>query len=133
MVNRRSGQAVLWTAIITVFGLVVRRAPLHLPLFVSKYGGSILWGAMVYAIFVAIAPNRRPVEIGVAASLFAIAVELFKLVHMPALDNFRVTLAGQLLIGRVFSYADIFAYWLAIAVFAAVDNATLSRANRISA
>jgi hypothetical protein len=126
--NPRSRQALLWTAIIIVCGVAVRLAPLPLPLFVSKYGGSMLWGAMVYAIFVAIFPNRRPLEVAVAASLFALAVEVFKLVHAPALDAFRLTLAGKLLIGNYFAYADIFAYWVAIVVFAAVDHAKRAKA-----
>lgn len=120
----------LWTAIVVVSGLVIRRAPLHLPLLVSKYGGSILWGAMVYAIFVVVFPKRRPFEVGIAASIFALMVELFKLVHAPALDAFRLTLAGQLLIGRFFSFADIFAYWAAIVMFAAVNNAKQKQNHR---
>jgi len=120
--NPRSRRALLWAAIIIGCGLVVRKAPLHLPLSVTKYGGSMLWAAMVYAIFVALFPSRRPLEVGIAASLFALAIELFKLVHAPDLDTFRLTLAGQLFIGRFFSYADILAYWVAIVMFATIDN-----------
>jgi hypothetical protein len=100
---------------------------------VTKYGGSVLWGAMVYAIFVALFPRRRPIEIGIAAGVFALAVELFKLVHSPAIDSFRLTLAGQLIIGRFFSYGDILAYWVAIAAFAAADKATLTPKEESSA
>jgi uncharacterized protein DUF2809 len=125
--NPRSRQALLWTAIIIAVGLIIRRAPLHLPAFITKFGGSILWGAMVYAIFVALFPRRRPIELGAAAGFFALAVELFKLVHAPAIDAFRQTLAGQLLIGRVFSYVDILAYCFGIAAFAAMDNLRLRR------
>ena len=125
--NARSRRALLWTAIIVVCGLIVRRAPLHLPLTVQKYGGSILWGAMVYAIFVVIFTKRRPLEVGVGACAFALVVELFKLVHTHALDAFRMSLAGQLLIGRYFATADIVAYWAAIGVFAAIDYAWSER------
>lgn len=120
--NPRSQLALIWTATLIVCGLIVRRAPLHLPEVVSKYGGSLLWGAMVYAIFVGLFPKRRPVEVGIVSGLFALAVELFKLIHSPALDAFRTTLAGQLLIGRFFSAADILAYWFAIGLFAFVDK-----------
>jgi hypothetical protein len=125
--NQRSRQAVVWTAIIIAAGLVVRRAPLHLPEVATKFGGSILWAAMVYAILVAIFPIRRPLEIAVAAALLALAVELFKLVHTPALDAFRLTLAGQLLLGRIFSYVDILAYWATIIACAALDNSHRKR------
>lgn len=129
----RSRQSLFWTAIIVVFGLVIRRAPLHLPMSVTKYGGSLLWGAMVYAIFVAILPSRRPFEVGLVASVFALAVEFFKLVHTPALDAFRLTLAGQLLIGRFFSYADIVAYLIAIFLFVVADSAQRKRSKPLSA
>ena len=124
--NRRRRQALLWTVGIIIAGLIIRRAPLHLPLTVTKYGGSLLWAAMVYAIFVALFPRRSPLELGIAASIFALAIEFFKLVHTPAIDAFRLTLAGQLLIGRFFSYADILAYWVAITAFAVIDNAKLA-------
>jgi hypothetical protein len=42
----------------------------------------------------------------------------------PGIDAFRVTLAGKLLLGRFFSAWDIVAYWVAIAVAAALDRAT---------
>jgi hypothetical protein len=126
--SRRQHGALVWTAIIVACGLVIRRAPLHLPLVVTKYGGSMLWGAMVYAIFVGFFPNKRPIEVGFAAGLFALAVELFKLYHVPILDAFRLTLAGQLLIGRFFSLGDILAYWVSIAALTAVDNLSLARA-----
>jgi hypothetical protein len=85
---------------------------------------------MVYAIFIALFPRRRPFEMGIAAGLFALGIELFKLMHTPELDAFRLTLAGQLLIGRVFSYGDILAYWATIVAFASVDNVRLTQGKR---
>ncbi len=43
------------------------------------------------------------------AVLLAFAVECFKLVHRPALDAFRITLAGKLLLGRVFTLGALVA------------------------
>ena len=76
---------------------------LGLPAFIVKYGGSVLWGAMVFFL-VALAGSRlsRP-DIALIAAAIAIVVELFRLVHTPALDAFRLTLAGALLLGRIFS------------------------------
>jgi hypothetical protein len=45
----------------------------------------------------------------------ATAVEVFKLYRSPGMDAFRLTLAGKLMLGRVFSGWDIAAYWVAIA------------------
>ena len=49
--------------------------------------------------------------------------EFFKLFHAPALDAFRLTLPGILLLGRIFSVWDIVAYWLAICIAALGDLA----------
>jgi hypothetical protein len=51
------------------------------------------------------------------------AVEFYKLHHSPALDAFRLTIPGILLLGRVFSAWDIVAYWFAILIGIFVDSA----------
>ena len=55
--------------------------------FIVKYGGSVLWGTMVFFV-VAIAashPPRRKVAL-ISVSI-AVGVELFRLVHAPWLDG----------------------------------------------
>jgi hypothetical protein len=59
--------------------------------------------------------------VAVLAGIVAALVEFSRLYHAPALDAFRFTLAGKLILGRVFSVSDIAAYWLAIAVAAVLD------------
>jgi hypothetical protein len=43
-----------------------------------------------------------------------VCVELFRLIHAPWLDEFRLTIAGALLLGRIFSAWDILAYVVGI-------------------
>ena len=75
----------------------------------------MLWAVMIYWIVsTAMARWRLPV-VGLVAGAIATAVEFFKLYHSPALDAFRLTLPGILLLGRFFSASDILAYWIAIA------------------
>ncbi|HWD39511.1 MAG TPA: DUF2809 domain-containing protein [Fimbriimonas sp.] len=112
----RSLRALCWAALALVAGLVWRLAPLGLPKFLFKYGGSVLWALMIYWLFVAALPKKRPAEVGMWAAVFAAAVECLRLFHTTGLDRFRATLAGKLLIGTHFSIWDIAAYWLAIAV-----------------
>lgn len=93
-------------------GLALRRFgyDLGLPFLIVKYGGSMLWGAMVYFL-AASALSKFPDRFSIAlAFVVAILVELFRLYHTPWLDAFRVTLAGALLLGRVFSLWNIVAY-----------------------
>ena len=77
---------------------------------------------MVYWIAALLIPRWRPLRLAIVAALAAAVVELFRLIHTPALDTFRLTLAGRLLLGRVFSVFDIAAYWLAIFFIAVVDS-----------
>ncbi|KEA07049.1 DUF2809 domain-containing protein [Agrobacterium sp. SHOUNA12C] len=106
-------------------GLVLRRFgyEAHLPFTVVKYGGSILWGSMVYFLLASIVVTAKPSKIAVAAVLIAICVEVFRLVHMPWLDAFRLMFAGALLLGRVFSLWNILAYATGIAAALALDAA----------
>jgi hypothetical protein len=110
---------------IIILGLALRRFGLGLgiPALIVKYGGSILWGAMVFFL-VAIGRPRfsRPRIAGISA-VIAVCVELFRLLHTPWLDDFRLTLAGALLIGRIFSVWDILAYGAGILLAVGLDRA----------
>jgi Protein of unknown function (DUF2809) len=104
-----------------VAGLILRLVPLGLPFFVTKYGGSVLWAAMVYLLLAGLWPRREPWVLGLIACVFATLVELSRLYHTPGLDAFRLTLAGALLLGRVFSRWHFPIYWIAIALTAELD------------
>jgi hypothetical protein len=69
-----------------------------------------------------IRPTRRIAAIAFFAASIATTVEFAKLSHFPALDAFRSTLPGILLLGRFFSVWDIVAYWLAILLGAMIDR-----------
>ena len=104
-----------------VCGLVWRMAPLGLPAVLVKYGGSALWAVMIYWLVAFLLPRNAPCFLGLIAAVVAVAVECFKLYHSPGLDAFRLTLAGKLLLGRVFSLQDIAVYWLAIVAISFAD------------
>jgi hypothetical protein len=102
---------------IIVCGLALRKFGLGLGLsfHVVKYGGSILWAAMVFFLVATAASSRlsRP-RVALIAAAIAICVELFRLVHTPWLDDFRLTTLGALLLGRVFSPWNMLAYGVGI-------------------
>ena len=108
-------------------GLALRLVSFGLPVFVVKYGGSVLWAAMVYLLLAALQPRREPWALGLAAAIFAALVELSRLYHSPGLDAFRLTLAGKLLLGRVFSAWHFLDYWAAIVCVAIIDWKALRR------
>lgn len=92
-----------------------------LPAFVVKYGGSVLWGTMVFFLVAMAIPRLSRPRVVLVSAVVAIGVELFRLVHFPWLDAFRLTLPGALLLGRIFSLWNIGAYALGIAVAMLID------------
>ena len=102
-------------------GLAIRFVPLGLPAPVVKYGGSMLWALMVYWIASTLLRRRQVLLVAIISGSVATAVEFFKLYRVPELDAFRLTLAGILVLGRVFSAWDILAYWAAIGIGAGID------------
>ena len=61
-------------------GLALRMAPLGLPAFVVKYGGSTLWAVMIYWIASTALARWRPVAVAPISGMIATAVEFFKLI-----------------------------------------------------
>lgn len=124
--GRRSlviGRAGLCLAVI-VCGLTLRGwgFGLGLPAFVVKYGGSALWGTMVFFLVAIAASHRSRSSIALIAAGIAVGVELFRLVHFPWLDAFRLTLPGALLLGRIFSSWNMLAYGVGIAIGVLLDR-----------
>jgi Protein of unknown function (DUF2809) len=128
--QRRSSsiaRAIICLSII-VSGLTLRAFGLGigLPAVVVKFGGSVLWGAMVFFL-VALAAKRLPVLIdALIATAIATVVELFRLVHAPWLDSFRLTLPGSLLLGRIFSPWNMLAYGVGISLGVLLDRLGVS-------
>ncbi|MGL3609118.1 DUF2809 domain-containing protein [Rhizobium sp. G187] len=92
-----------------------------LPYSLVKYGGSLLWGVMVYLLVSAVLIARPRTQLALSV-MIAILAELFRLYHTPWLDAFRLTLAGALLLGRIFSVWNIIAYIGGILLVAAADR-----------
>src|SRR5260370_34358562 len=80
---------------IIISGLALRGLGLGLglPAFFVKYGGSVLWAAMVFFLVAIAASSLSRLGIALIAASIAVCVELFRLVHAPWLDAFRLTLA----------------------------------------
>nr|WP_299495776.1 DUF2809 domain-containing protein [uncultured Rhizobium sp.] len=101
-----------------------------LPFPLVKYGGSLLWGMMLFWL-VAMLLVRQPLgRVAVIAAVIAVVTELGRLYHTPWLDTFRLTLAGALLLGRIFSVWNILAYLLGIAAAALIERQLLARTQR---
>jgi hypothetical protein len=109
---------------VIVCGLALRgyRPSLGLSALVVKYGGSMLWGTMVFFLVGLAISNSPRLGIALISVFIAICVELFRLVHAPWLDAFRLTLPGALLLGRVFSIWNVLAYGIGIGFGVLLDR-----------
>ncbi len=113
---------------IIVSGLALRGYGfgLGLPSPVVKYGGSVLWGTMLFFVVAIVASSLSPSSIVLISASIAVSVELFRLVHAPWLDAFRLTTAGALLLGRIFSAWNMLAYCIGIGLGMLLDRFGLS-------
>jgi Protein of unknown function (DUF2809) len=109
---------------IIISGLALRGfgLDLGLPALIVKYGGSILWGTMVFFLVAMAASNLSRWRIALISASIAVCVELSRLVHTTWLDAFRLTTAGALLLGRVFSPWDVLAYGVGIVLGMLLDR-----------
>jgi hypothetical protein len=82
-------------ALYVCLGLLLRLPKWNLPLAIHHYGGGTLWGAMLVALVAAVRPPGWRMR---------------GLLHGAELDAFRRTLAGQLLLGNIFSVWNLVAY-----------------------
>ena len=116
---------------IIVGGLALRGVGLGLglPAFIVKYGGSALWGTMVFFLVGMAGSNLSRLNVALIASAIAVCVELFRLVHTPWLDAFRLTLPGVLLLGRIFSLWNGVAYGVGIGLGVMLDRFAVRRAD----
>lgn len=103
-------------------GLAWRMVPLGLSPFWFKYGGSALWAMALYWLIAVCLPGLSAAGLGCLAAAVAAVVEFSRLWRVPAVDAFRLTLAGRLLLGRYFSLKNIAAYWMAISLAALLDR-----------
>ncbi len=129
--RRRRGLALGWVAVAICMGLGWRLLPLPLSPFAWKYGGTGWYGVMLYWLVASVCPRTRTGVVAAWALLLAFAVETSKLVHWAALDAFRTTLAGKLLLGRVFGVGALLAYAVVIGAMAVADRYQRTRRRRL--
>ncbi|MGC2776684.1 MAG: DUF2809 domain-containing protein [Bradyrhizobium sp.] len=122
--RRRAGVALGTALMIIALGLALRvyGRGLGIPAFAVKYGGSALWATMVYFLVATLLPRLPWRSLGLIALTLAAVVEASRLIHTPWLDGFRITLAGALLLGRIFSLWNVVAYAAGITLGIWIDR-----------
>jgi hypothetical protein len=114
--------SIFFLLLTVAIGILFRYHLPHIPYFFIKYIGSAAWAAEIYWLLTTLFPRLRLAKAALLSFALAVAVECFKLYNSPIVDAFRSTLAGKLILGRYFAFADIAAYAVAILLAALLDS-----------
>ncbi|MCJ2075536.1 DUF2809 domain-containing protein [Methylobacterium sp. E-016] len=128
--HQRGRSRLTWfglTLILVSVGLIWRLVPLGLNGFALKYGGSVLWAAMIYCLCAALLASQSITATVCLSGFMTLSTELLRLYHEPSLDAFRLTLPGALLLGRIFSLWNLVAYVAGIGFVALCERAATSQ------
>ena len=106
-----------------VIGLAVHLGGRILPHAIRDVMGDALWAVMITWWVSAVWPRQRAGARAAIALVICYAVEFSQLHHTPALDAFRRTNFGHLLLGSGFHPRDLLAYALGVAAAALLDRA----------
>lgn len=103
-------------------GLASRHWPGALPAALGKYPGDALWALMVFFAWRALRPRVRTRGVALLALATSVVVECAKLWQAPWLVAFRYTTIGHLLLGHVFSWQNLVAYAVGVAIGVALER-----------
>jgi hypothetical protein len=107
---------------VILLGLASRKYPFLFPAFLGKYPGDALWAIMVYLGLELLMPKASIGFIATCALAISYLDEFSQLIQTPWLNAIRSTVPGHLILGTSFSWWDMLAYSLGIALAASVGH-----------
>jgi len=126
-INRNRAIYAVMIAAVIVLGMASRSFAWLLPPLLKKNAGDILWATMVFFLIGLLLPRLTTNRTALAAALFSILVEFFKLYHALVLDGLRETVLGRLIFGYGFSWSNLVCYLIGITVGVMVEQVTERR------
>ncbi len=111
-----------------MLGLASRRYPGLFPAFLGKFPGDALWALTVFLGWGMVLPAARTRNLVALALGTSAAIEFSQLYQAPWINAIRSTTPGHLVLGSTFSWLDLIAYAVGIAVGITVE--TLQKTNR---
>lgn len=93
----------------------------------GKYGGDVLWAAMVYWGAAVLFFNRTYRAPFLFALLFSFGIEFSQFSHAAWLMNLRATRLGALVLGHGFLFSDLICYSVGITIALFVDYHVVRR------
>jgi hypothetical protein len=111
-------------------GLAVHQSVTILPAALRDIAGDALWAMMVGWGLGVFAPRMPLVPRAVLALALSWIVEFSQLYHAPAIDGWRHTTLGRLVLGSGFDARDLGAYALGVIAMVMIERA-LGRGSRL--
>jgi hypothetical protein len=115
----------LWVGVCVVaviaLGLASRNYPSMFPAFLGKYPGDALWTLMVFFGWAFVTPGASTFHLAACALSVSCIVEFTQLYQAPWINALRSTTAGHLVLGSTFSWFDICAYTVGVAIGVCLD------------
>jgi hypothetical protein len=108
-------------------GLASRRFPILFPVF-GKYPGDALWALMVFFGWGLLFPTASRFRVAALTIFTSYTVELLKLYQAPWIVAVRHTTLGHLVFGHVFSWQNLIAYAVGVAMGCTIE--ATARSNR---
>ncbi len=117
---------------VILLGLASRKYPFLFPAFLGKYPGDALWALTAFIGFGLLSPGASASRLAGLAFTTSCLVEFSQLYHAPWLNAIRATTPGHLLLGTTFSWLDICAYSVGVALGVVLDVAVAGAAKRFT-
>lgn len=119
---RRAAHSLGLLSATVLLGLSTRWFPTAFPAVVSRYGGDLLWAAMVFWLAALARPRARTGQLAAAALAVSFGVEISQLSRAPWIVALRDTTPGGLLLGQGFLWSDLVCYAVGVLLAATVDR-----------
>jgi hypothetical protein len=107
--------------IVISLGLASRKFPFLFPAILGKYPGDALWALTVFLVWAFFKPKVPTLTLALLALATSYADEFSQLYQAQWINSIRRTTLGHLLLGSTFSWFDMCAYTVGVAVGAVLD------------
>lgn len=109
---------------VMALGLASRKCPLF-PAFLGKYPGDVLWALLVYFAWGFVKQDAPIPRVAAYALATSYLDELSQLYQAPWLNEIRSTAVGHIVFGSAFSWLDMLAYTVGVAIGAGIERIAL--------
>ncbi|PUE06708.1 hypothetical protein B9Z51_12210 [Limnohabitans sp. T6-5] len=117
---------------VIALGLASRRYGQHWPYGLNNHPGDALWALMMFGVWSLFRPVATTAFLAQASLLTCYLVEFSQRVQAPWLNAIRHTVWGRLVLGASFSWTDLAAYTVGVAVGVLLDRWRTGQKNRIA-